>query len=95
MDEADPASQKFGPMTDSKTAEDFERRHHRAQRRFLDAVKALELVRKMALPRRRPMAGIPAGASGGDAFCARARPANTRQETASAAANRPPRGRRV
>ena len=40
-------------------------------------------------------AGILAGGNGGDGFCAGRRPADVRKETASAAANRPPRRRRV
>ena len=41
------------------------------------------------------VAGIPAGGNGGAGYCARARAANVKKETASAAANRPPRRRRV
>jgi hypothetical protein len=40
-------------------------------------------------------AGVPAGGKGGDASCARARPANVRKAMASADANRPHRRRRM
>jgi hypothetical protein len=53
--EADAACQRFSPLVDAKVAEYHERRHDRAHRRFVSAVRALALVRKMALPPRRPV----------------------------------------
>jgi hypothetical protein len=55
MYEADLASQKFGPLSGVKFAKYFELRHLRSQRLFLDAVKALAVYRKLALPRRPPV----------------------------------------
>jgi hypothetical protein len=52
--EADLACQGFDALAGERCAEYYERRRDRAHRRFLEAVKALELVRKLALPARRP-----------------------------------------
>jgi hypothetical protein len=53
--EADLACQNLNPSTGAKVAGFIERRHDRAQRRFLAAVKALAVFRRLALPPRRPV----------------------------------------
>jgi hypothetical protein len=52
--EADLACQRFGVVAPPGLVTYFERRRDRAQRRFVSAVRAVAVLRKLAVPARRP-----------------------------------------
>jgi hypothetical protein len=54
MYEADLASERFGALAGAKVAAFYERRRDGAHRRYVRAVKALEVVRRLTAPRYRP-----------------------------------------
>jgi hypothetical protein len=54
MHEADLAGERFGALAGAKVTAFYERRRDGAHRRYLRAVRELEVVRKLAAPRYRP-----------------------------------------